>query len=171
MADNKEKLYCPACGKEMSKVYDKKAKICVDICLNGCGGIFFDNRELEKFDFPDENADTILDAIKGKTFETVDDSEERKCPCCETTMMKMGAAGGSVEIDVCSVCGGKFLDNNELQKIRQYNEEYGAAKTNVLIDNIYATAIEVTAETLKLSEKAKPSMRRQFFEDLVKRFI
>ena len=49
MSDNKQTINCPACGKEMVKVFDKEKGINIDICLNGCGGIFFDNREFEKF--------------------------------------------------------------------------------------------------------------------------
>ena len=32
----------------MEKIFISDANINVDICLNGCGGILFDNRELEK---------------------------------------------------------------------------------------------------------------------------
>ena len=59
MADNKEIIKCPACGEDMVKVLIPDLNIYVDICLNGCGGMLFDNRELEKFDEPHENIDDI----------------------------------------------------------------------------------------------------------------
>lgn len=72
MADNKEIIKCPACGEDMVKVLIPDLNIYVDICLNGCGGMLFDNRELEKFDEPHENIDDILTAIKEKSFKEVD---------------------------------------------------------------------------------------------------
>ena len=60
MADTLDKLACPACGEEMKKIYMQEAGVNIDLCLNGCGGIFFDNREFEKFDEPDENIINLL---------------------------------------------------------------------------------------------------------------
>ena len=117
MADTKEIINCPACGKEMKKVFIEGANINIDICTDGCGGMLFDNRELEKFDEKSENADKILDEVKGKNFEKTDDNARIICPVCNIPMVKMGASG-NVQIDVCNVCGAKFLDNGELLKIR-----------------------------------------------------
>ncbi len=47
--DTLETIKCPACGKEMEKVFIPSEGINIDICTNGCGGIFFDNREFDKF--------------------------------------------------------------------------------------------------------------------------
>lgn len=123
MADNKEIIECPACGCEMEKVYVPDAGIYVDICLKGCGGIYFDNRELEKVDEKAENITAILDAIQNKSFKYVDTTEKRICPVCHTPMVKhFMSAKKEVEIDDCYGCGGKFLDNGELQKIRAQYE-------------------------------------------------
>ena len=56
MADNLEEIYCPACGKKMHKIFMDAQGVNLDVCLDGCGGIFFDNREFKKFD---ENAEDI----------------------------------------------------------------------------------------------------------------
>ena len=123
MADNKEIIKCPACGCEMEKVYVPDAGIYVDICLNGCGGIYFDNRELDKVDEKQESISAILDAINNKNFKYVDTTEKRICPVCHTPMVKhFMSAKKEVEIDDCYKCGGKFLDNGELQKIRAQYE-------------------------------------------------
>lgn len=111
-------MNCPACGKQMQKVFIEDANINVDICTDGCGGMFFDNRELEKFDEEHENADEIFKKIEGKEFTAVDENELRICPICDIPMVKLGGKN-SVQIDVCNKCGGKFLDNGELQKIRE----------------------------------------------------
>ena len=44
MADTLEMFNCPLCGSEMKKVYLDEQKKHVDICLDGCGGLFLDNR-------------------------------------------------------------------------------------------------------------------------------
>ena len=68
MSDNKEVITCPACGNYMQKIFMPEAGVNIDICLDGCGGILFDNREFQKFDEPHEKIDEILAAIKDKTF-------------------------------------------------------------------------------------------------------
>ena len=50
MVDNLEEIACPACGKKMHKVFMTEQNLNIDVCLDGCGGIYFDNREFKKFD-------------------------------------------------------------------------------------------------------------------------
>lgn len=119
MSDNLEIIKCPACQKEMKKVFLPKAGINVDVCLDGCGGIYFDVREFKKVDEQNEDITPILEAIKDKTFDKVDESEIRICPNCGAKMIKnYSSANRSIQIDECYTCGAKFLDNGELQKIR-----------------------------------------------------
>ena len=59
MTDTLDFVKCPACGNEMVKIFANETAN-VDICLDGCGGIFFDNHELEKFDEPKENIDDVI---------------------------------------------------------------------------------------------------------------
>jgi Zn-finger nucleic acid-binding protein len=66
MADNEKILNCPACGTEMKKIPLENYGFCIDICLDGCGSIVFDNREFQKFDEKTENIDPILSAYEGK---------------------------------------------------------------------------------------------------------
>ena len=47
MADNLEEIYCPACGKKMEKIFMSAQGVNLDVCTQGCGGIFFDNREFK----------------------------------------------------------------------------------------------------------------------------
>ena len=88
MADNKDILTCPACGKEMEKVFIESMQKHLDICLNGCGGMFFDNREFEKVDEQNENIDEILSLVSGRNFQPVNDKELRACPYCGANMVK-----------------------------------------------------------------------------------
>lgn len=124
MTDNKQICICPACGKEMTKIKAPDNNFCIDICEE-CGGIYFDNRELEKFDEKHENIDFITDFLKGKTFKQVSQEQKRICPACGAVMVKnFASTKKEIEIDCCYACGGKFLDFGELDKIReQYNSE------------------------------------------------
>ena len=125
MADSLKILKCPACGKNMEKVFIPTEGINIDICTDGCGGIYFDNREFKEFDEQHEDINLILEKISGKTFEEIDSSVERFCPNCQTKMVKNpSSVHKTVEIDECYACGGKFLDNQELIKIRaEYDNE------------------------------------------------
>lgn len=135
MADNHLNLKCPACQKDMTKVFVPKEGVNIDICLDGCGGMWFDNREFSYFDEQNEKIDEISEAIKGKTFQSVDEANHRSCPVCGARMVKnYSSVKKEVQIDECYSCGGKFLDNNELEKVRAE----------------YATETERSADTIKL---------------------
>ena len=168
MADNKELLTCPACGNEMKKIYLEGKSINIDICLDGCGGILFDNRELEKCDEAHENATEILEAIKDKTFIEVDESAQKECPVCGAIMMKMGAGSGNVQLDCCAHCGAKYLDNGELQRMR--NGEKDTISPEILEAINFATEKHIEDITFGLRPE-KSSPRRQFIEDLVRKFL
>lgn len=120
--DTLEIIKCPACGKNMEKVYIPAEGINIDICTEGCGGIFFDNREFDKFNEEHEDISVIEAKLRGKEFELTDENAVRNCPVCGAQMVKnKSAAKGDVKVDDCYSCGGKFLDYGELFKIR---EEY-----------------------------------------------
>lgn len=169
MADNKINLECPACGKQMTKLYMAEAGVNIDICLDGCGGIYFDNRELEKFDESHEKIDEILKEIEGRHFEATEDDEVRICSVCGVPMAKMGAANGEVQIDVCNNCGGKFLDNGELQKIREAEKQTNT-KTEDLLTVMYEENLNDVTKSAFQGFKGS-ARRRGFFEDLAKRYF
>ena len=169
MTDNKNTICCPACGCEMKKIYNSEAKINIDICTEGCGGIFFDNRELNKFDETHERIDEILESVKDREFRKVDESETRICPICNVPMVKMGAGVSGVEIDVCNVCGAKFLDNKELQEIRS-GEKVDLTKAYAVFEALYEENLQNVLGD-NANKPASPSPRRQFFEDMVCSFL
>ena len=126
MIDNREEIDCPACGKTMKKIFMSTQGCCLDVCAEGCGGIFFDPNELQYFDEETENIDELTKAIEGKTFNTTDESEIRVCPLCGNNMVKnYVSAKEQVQIDECYNCGSKFFDNGELEKMRK---EYATEK-------------------------------------------
>lgn len=119
MVDSYKTLTCPACGAVMKKIFIPSAGINVDICSEGCGGMYFDNQELQKFNKASDDISEIQKVLEGKSFVLVDESKTRICPACGNPMVKTSIKGLGIQIDSCYSCGGVFLDNGELEVIRQ----------------------------------------------------
>jgi len=98
--------------------------ISVDVCRNGCGGVWFDNFELQKVDEKHESAGESLLQIPKKPDIAVDHNQQRLCPKCENQkMMKhFMSVKREVELDECPACGGFWLDAGELGQIRRQFE-------------------------------------------------
>ncbi len=167
MKDNTEfEIDCPACGKKMKKIYMPEQGINIDVCVNGCGGIFFDNRELEKFDENKEDISPLISVFENKKFKKVDETDFRICPLCGQKMVKnYASAKKEVQVDECYSCGGKFLDYGELEKIRaQYETEEERAS-----DVIYELYSQVGIELEDFKRKcAKSKMNSSFLSKLIK---
>ena len=137
------KMNCPVCVKNLTPV--KAGGVIVDVCLAGCGGIWFDNFELQKFDDSRESAGELLISVtKGKRARE-DATGKRKCPKCEgiTMLRHFFSAQRHVEVDECPQCGGYWLDAGELALIRQeYESEQERKKA---VDRYFA---EVAASQL-----------------------
>ena len=117
-------MKCPACGTAMEEVVVEN--IVVDICKQGCGGIWFDKFELQKVDEPHESAGESLLQIRTEGNVATDPSRRRMCPKCEdmTLIRHFFSVKQEVEVDECPNCGGFWLDCGELGRIRtQYNSE------------------------------------------------
>lgn len=141
MKDTKETLTCPACGASMVKIKMEPENVYLDVCSKGCGGVFFDNREIDKFDEVKEDISEILDEYKGKEFTQplLNDNMPRICPVCGGNFIKhFVSIKKEIQIDDCYSCGGKFLDYCELEKMRsQYNSTEERVKD--VVDYIYKT--------------------------------
>jgi len=111
-------MECPACGNALHTMTVKG--VSVDVCKGGCGGIWFDNFELKKFDEPHESAGQVLLDIERDENVTVDYGKRRTCPRCgDVVMMRhFFSIKRQVEVDECPGCGGVWLDSGELGQIR-----------------------------------------------------
>jgi Zn-finger nucleic acid-binding protein len=101
--------------------------IAVDVCREGCGGIWFDAFELKKVDEKHESAgESLLDYGRREDI-AVDHSGRHTCPkCLDMLMMRhFFSVKQAVEVDECPSCGGFWLDAGELAGIRDQfeNEE------------------------------------------------
>jgi Zn-finger nucleic acid-binding protein len=97
------------------------ADVTVDVCQNGCGGIWFDNFELKKFDEPNESAGAELLDIERNPNVQVDHNRRFNCPKCEGIVMMRHffSVKHKVQIDECPSCAGIWLDAGELRQIRE----------------------------------------------------
>jgi uncharacterized protein len=118
-------MKCPTCNIELSPVTVEEIQL--DVCKEGCGGIWFDNFELQKMDEPHEFTDeNLIDVLSVESHSAFDQSQKRNCPKCgDTVMMKhFFSVKREVEVDHCPKCAGYWLDDGELFKIRkQYQTE------------------------------------------------
>jgi Zn-finger nucleic acid-binding protein len=111
-------MKCPACGNTLLEMVVEG--ITLDVCKGGCGGIWFDNFELQKVDEPQESAgESLLDLEQDESI-VVDHSKRRGCPKCNGVIMMRHffSAKMEIEVDECPSCGGFWLDYGELKNIR-----------------------------------------------------
>lgn len=111
-------MKCPTCGQEL---YEYQAgAILVDICRDGCSGIWLDKSELEKCDEHNEPFPEDLLRIRKVANVVVDRSKTRSCPCCEGQALSRVVLDPEIrfEIDRCPKCEGNWLDIGELEYIR-----------------------------------------------------
>jgi Zn-finger nucleic acid-binding protein len=123
-------MKCPACGLQLIEV--KIGTLTVDACHGGCGGIWFDNFELQQVDEPDEKAGEALLNIPIDPTIHVDLTRKRTCPRCpENQPMRRHffSVKRKVEIDECPACGGYWLDAGELAQIRHAYPTDGERRT------------------------------------------
>lgn len=114
-------MKCPVCENNLTQV--QAGGVTVDVCLGGCGGIWFDNFELKKLDEPQEMAGQFLVNIKRRDDVQVDPTMRRSCPRCHVVMMRhFFSPRRRVEVDECPSCGGYWLDAGELALIREEHQ-------------------------------------------------
>ena len=117
-------MNCPACDNQLEPRIVEG--LSVDVCKNGCGGIWFDNFEIKKFDEPHESLGADLLNVEKNPTVVVDRSKRLKCPKCDDIVMMRHffSVKKQVEVDECPGCAGIWLDTGELGAIRSlFNTE------------------------------------------------
>lgn len=117
-------MNCPNC-KTHKLTSMKFERVSVDVCQNGCGGVWFDQFEFKKVD---EKAEQDGDLIANLTVKVTTSTQHppRPCPKCSgvTMMKRFESVKRQVEIDECAKCAGIWLDAGELKTIRsQFSTE------------------------------------------------
>lgn len=130
-------MKCPACQSEMLE--KDLGGVMVDICSNGCKGIWFDWFELQKLDEKNEGAGKALKEALSYPRNNDQDRPQIKCPKCDKLMhIHKYASNKEVNVDECYACGGFFLDSGELREIREnfMTEEESEQYLQSLINDI-----------------------------------
>jgi len=118
-------MKCPRTGKNLKPL--KAAEMEIDIS-EGCGGIWFDKNELDKFVSPSNIIGEILVEHMKEFHKPLESSDKRlKCPRdTDVVMMRRFYSGKlQIEIDECPQCGGIWLDTEELEGIRELFPNHG----------------------------------------------
>lgn len=111
-------MKCPGCESELTE--KTAGAIKVDVCHEGCGGVWFDKDELKKVDSKHEvDAEVILNVERDPSIHA-DREKIRFCPKCddEELCIRWFDIKNQVEIDQCLHCSGIWLDTGELLTVR-----------------------------------------------------
>jgi uncharacterized protein len=110
-------LKCPACYNKLTSM--QVGSITLDICQEGCGGIWFDPFELERIEEQDGAAEQLLHIQRDELL-YVDPKRKRECPRCRDVKLHRHffSAKRKIQVDQCPNCGGYWLDAGELAAIR-----------------------------------------------------
>lgn len=123
-------MKCLRCQNEMKHLSNNQIE--VDVCLSGCGGIWFDGRELKRMDEVHEVDQSFLETLsQGQHQKKSDQGQRLNCPKCSgiTLMRRFHSPSRSVEIDECAGCGGLWFDAGEYtQIIKEYPTEESRKK-------------------------------------------
>ncbi len=151
-------MKCPACNNELQQM--TVADVTVDVCKGGCGGIWFDNFELKKFDEPNESAGEALLNVELNPNVKIDHNKRLNCPKCDgiTMMRHFFSVKKEVEIDECPNCAGIWLDAGELKHIRSLfdSEQRKQQAAEEYFNELFGSQLaEAEAESQAKVEKAK----------------
>jgi Zn-finger nucleic acid-binding protein len=131
----------------------------VDACLGGCGGIWFDQFELQKLDQPHEPAGELLIHLRKREDLNIDYSQRRNCPRCPNIVMMRHfySPRRRVEVDECPSCGGFWLDAGELTLIRA--EHQNEAEQQAAVDKYIETTTNAILGPLRAAGNAERARR------------
>ena len=120
-------MKCPACQGPLRQ--KSAGPLTLDVCYGGCGGIWFDQTELNRVD---ARGAASLHTVWRDPNKPVVLTEPRLCPRCPDQVLdrKWFSDSRKVEIDQCPRCGGIWLDEGEFSRI--YGEMDGARVTSPL---------------------------------------
>lgn len=140
-------MQCPSCNRSLDK--KNECGIELDVCMTGCGGVWFDASELENFDDEQELvSSSVLFSGKNQNSVVIDRAKIRKCPKCTLVDLDRNChySDFDIEIDSCPQCAGIWLDPGELNLLREQNQ--GREKRAKVINDF-----------LQQAESAKDSSR------------
>ena len=135
-------ITCPSCKNPLSSVITEA--VTVDICNSGCGGIWFDRTELDRFEDPAIFLPPKLFRVLPNSLVAIDRSKSRKCPKCPDQVLHEQLRNDTlgIEVDSCLKCAGVWLDLGEINSIR--NDKKKIAEMESEISRIQQLAAGLT---------------------------
>ena len=144
-------MKCPVCGKEM---VTENFGVNVNVCENGCKGIWFDQAELAMLDEKNEGLGAALEAALRYPRHNDGQRGQIKCPKCGIPMhTHKYKRDKEVNVDECYNCGGFFLDSGELTDIR--NNYMSDAEVTAYVDKMISSVPGYSEEMKKLDAEQK----------------
>lgn len=134
-------MQCPRTGKAMKTI--QCGGVTAEVS-EGCGGVWFDRWELNKFDEPSESAgEDIIQLMEQFRDDSVNQDGQILCPRCgDTVLMRhFFSIKRQVTIDECAQCGGIWLDAGELAQVRQQysTKEERDKAANAMIGGLFGS--------------------------------
>ena len=114
-------MNCPACRSPLKSVTSNG--ITLDVCTKSCGGVWFDAKELEKFDLLAHDIQEQIVRPIPVSQVVVDRSKARNCPVCPNTVLAQIETSHEIETDQCLSCGGIWLDLGELHALQKVDRK------------------------------------------------
>ena len=116
-------MKCPLCKIEMKKVIFYGVEI--DYCSQ-CLGLWFEKDELRQAKDEKDKDLKWLDIDLWQDMTKFKISQIQKyCPVCSTPLYSVKYNDSQIEVDVCNLCQGIWLDRGEFKKIVDYLKEKG----------------------------------------------
>ena len=144
-------MKCPICGKTM---VEENFGVQVDVCENGCKGIWFDQGELRMLDEKNEGLGAALEAALRSSRNNDGQRGPITCPKCLIPMhTHKYERDKEVNVDECYKCGGFFLDSGEITDIR--NNYMSDSEVKAYTDTIISSVPEYTAALKNLDAEKK----------------
>jgi Zn-finger nucleic acid-binding protein len=141
----------------------------IDTCPD-CGGIFFDEGEVSQIRARGGNQafEDLDEMVQPKPeYLHLEENKHRRCPNCTSTMRRYRYMYTSpVFLDSCDSCGGIWIDNGELKKMKEYLDAEKKGKRSRVDferDEVVATLDALTIEQHAKAERAHWAARALSF--------
>lgn len=144
-------MKCPVCGKEMVQ---ENFGVKVQVCENGCKGIWFDQGELAQLDANNAGAGAALENALRHPRANDGKRGPINCPKCAIPMhTHKYKRDQEVNVDECYRCGGFFLDSGELTEMR--NHRLSDAEVQAYADQLANSVPEYGQQQRELEAEKK----------------
>jgi Zn-finger nucleic acid-binding protein len=142
-------MKCPACDYELRKII--AGGVAADVCVGGCGGIWFGRFEIAKFDSsPDETSRFLFNIEKTRS---PNGTGQRQCPKCTSAKLlrRPYSLKKKAMVDHCPGCGGYWVDASELGPLRQ---EFASSEERTKTEKkYYADVFEKYLQAMRKTKK------------------